>query len=73
VISYPRSSLAEPPITSEEAGSVDLTIDTSVCRWHKGQLTHLNADGKVYFCPIGQQYWRYSNQSRDMYAPLNYR
>jgi hypothetical protein len=67
---YPRSPLAEPPITSEEAGSVDLATNTTVCRWHGGQLTSLNAEGKVYFCPIGRQYWRFSKQLCDFFRPL---
>jgi hypothetical protein len=46
---YPCSELAEPPITDEEAEAVDLGRDTTLCRLHRGQYTHLNLDGRVYF------------------------
>jgi len=42
---FPGSELAEPAITIAEAGAVDLSRDTTVCRWHRGQHTHLNTDG----------------------------
>jgi hypothetical protein len=67
---YPRSELAEPAITIAEARAVDLARDTTVCRWHRGQHTHLNVDGKVYFCPIGQMYWRYTRQPSGFLKPL---
>lgn len=70
---YPCSSLADPPITVAEARAVDLGRDTTVCRWHKGQLAHLNADGKVYFCPTGRMYWRHTKQLSDFLKPLQYR
>jgi hypothetical protein len=69
---YPASSLADPPITMAEALAVDPAHDTNVCRWHKGQLTHLNVDGRVYFCPIGGMYWRYSKQPSEFLRPLQY-
>jgi hypothetical protein len=72
MMAYPRSSLAEPPITTEEAQSVDLATDTTVCRRHGGRLTHLNAEGAVYFCPVGQQLWRYSKQLNEFLRPLHY-
>jgi len=59
---YPCSELADPPITAAEARAVDLGRDTTVCRWHRGQHTHLNVDGHVYFCPIWRMYWRYIKQ-----------
>jgi len=49
----------DPPITLAEAQAVDAD-DTTLCRLHRGQLTHLNEDGKDYFCPVGQMYWRYT-------------
>jgi hypothetical protein len=70
---YPRSGLADPPITIAEARAVDLGRDTTVCRWHKGEFTHLCIDGKVYFCALGGRFWRYTNAGAGMYAPLNYR
>ena len=59
---YPCSELADPPITTDEARAVDLGRDTTVCRWHRGQHTHLNVDGKVYFCAIGDQLFRHTKQ-----------
>ncbi len=74
VLPYPTfSALADPPITAEEARAVDLSGDTTVCRWHRGLHTHLNTDGKVYFCPIGRMYWRYAKQPSDFLKPLRYR
>jgi hypothetical protein len=70
---YPASSLADPPITLAEALAVDLGRDTTLCRLHRGQYTHLNVDGKVYFCPVGRMYWRYSKQPSDFLKPLTYR
>jgi|SRR6516162_4956023 hypothetical protein len=70
---YPASSLADPPITAAEAWAVDLGRDTTICRWHRGQYTHLNIDGRVYFCPIGRSYWRYTTQPNEFLKPLRYR
>jgi hypothetical protein len=67
---YPRSGLADPPITAAEARAVDLGRDTTVCRWHKGEFTHLCIDGKIYFCAVGRQYWRYKRQPSDFFRPL---
>jgi hypothetical protein len=70
---HPASSLANPPVTLAEALAVDLGRDTTICRWHRGQYTHLNADGKVYFCPTGRMYWRYTRQPSEFLRPLHYR
>ena len=70
---YRCSELAEPAITLAEARAVDLARDTTVCRWHRGQQTHLNVDGKVYFCPIGGMYWRYTKQASEFLKALPYR
>jgi hypothetical protein len=67
---YPRSELADPPITAAEARAVDLGRDTTLCRWHRGQFTHLSVDGHVYFCPVGRQYFRYMKQLSDSLRPL---
>jgi hypothetical protein len=56
----------------DEARAVDLSIDTTVCRWHRGWHTHLNVDGTVYYCPIGQMYWRYAKQPSGFLKPLQY-
>jgi hypothetical protein len=47
---YPASKLADPPLTAAEAQAVDLERDTTRCRRHRGEFTHLNVDGKTYFC-----------------------
>lgn len=66
---HPASSLADPPITPEEAR----TAETAICRWHGSQYAHLNVEGRAYYCPMGGQLWRHSNQQSGMYAPLRYR
>jgi hypothetical protein len=70
---YPRSSLAEPPITDEEAEAVDLGRDTTLCRLHGGQLTHLNVDGGVYYCARGGMLFRYAKRPSEFLGPLSYR
>jgi hypothetical protein len=69
---YPRSELADPPITAEEARKAD----TAICRWHNGSITHSpttqDTYGRAYFCPIGRCYWRYSKQDAGMYGALPY-
>lgn len=54
---YRTSERAEPPITEAETRSAPV----SVCRFHDG-LVRLTGDtpGRVFFCPIGNQYWRYA-------------
>jgi len=69
---HPASSLADPPITLAEALAVDLGRDTTICRWHRGKYTHLNVDGRVYFCPSGRMYWRYTKQPSEFLRPLRY-
>jgi hypothetical protein len=68
---YARSELADPPITIAEARAVDLGGDTTVCRWHKGELAQLNIEGRVYFCAVGRQYFRHSKQLSDFLRPLH--
>lgn len=66
---YPRSSLAEPPIAADEARGADIAI----CRYHKGLITQTgDRDGAVFFCPMGQEYWRYTKQINGMFKPLKY-
>ncbi len=72
-LSYPCSALADPPITIAEARAVDLSRDTTVCRWHKGEFTHLCVPGKVYFCSPGGMYWRYDKQPSGFLRPLAYK
>jgi hypothetical protein len=69
---YPRSDLAEPPITIEEARAAE----TANCRRHRGLIatSPLPSDvhGRVYFCGSGRQYWRHDSHSGGMYAPLRF-
>lgn len=64
------STLARPPITQEEAERAD----HSICPYHGGRPgAGWFRDGRVFFCPIGRQYWRYSsNSGNGMYSPLAY-
>jgi hypothetical protein len=59
---FPCSKLADPAITMDEARAAD----TAICQWHKGRIktepTQDDVEGRVYFCPIGRQYWRYSKE-----------
>jgi hypothetical protein len=70
---HPVSSLADPPVTLAEALAVDLGRDTTICRWHRGQLTHLNVEGKVYFCATGRMYFRHTKLPSEFLRPLQYR
>jgi hypothetical protein len=69
---HPASTLAEPQITAEEARAATETI----CRWHEGLIasspTSSDTEGKVFFCPIGRMYWRYTKQLSWFLRPLNY-
>ncbi len=67
---YKPSPLAEPPITYAEVMGVDFAQDTSVCWWHKGEMGHLREDGKVYFCPVGKQYYRHQKWMAQFFKPL---
>jgi hypothetical protein len=70
---YPRSSLAEPPITDEEAGAADLSRDTTLCRLHGGRFTLLNEDGRVYYCAKGGMLFRHTKRPSEFLRPLRYR
>jgi hypothetical protein len=66
---YPRSEEADPPITADEARAAD----TAICGWHNGRIKTdpipSDVEGRVYFCPIGRQYWRYSKQGPGLKLP----
>ncbi|MGH3426304.1 MAG: hypothetical protein ACRD3Q_15855 [Terriglobales bacterium] len=72
-LEHAPSALADPPISAEEAHAAD----HATCRWHHGHITHTrvtgDAWGKVYFCPIGRQYWRLSQELNDFLRPLQFR
>lgn len=71
---YPRSSLADPPISAEEARTATHTN----CIWHKGLIAGSpnqdDTEGRVYFCPIGRMYWRYTRKPKHakLLRPLKY-
>ena len=45
----------------------------SICCVHKGLiLVTGDTHGRVFFCPIGKQYWRYTRERSGLYAPLTY-
>ena len=69
---YPASSLSDPPITLAEALAVDLERDTTRCRVHRGEFTHLSVEAKVYFCAIGRMYFRHSKLLSEFLKPLCY-
>ena len=70
---FARSELAEPPISIAEAKAARETV----CRYHKGIVGQpggaKDAEGTVFLCPVGRQYWRYTKQTGGMFSPLNYR
>jgi hypothetical protein len=66
------SALAEPPISDEEIGAVNMGRDTCICRWHGGQFTHLSPEGAVLYCPLGDMLWRYTKQPGAFLKPLQY-
>jgi hypothetical protein len=50
------STVARPPIQPHE---LEVAQD-SICVYHKGRITHTgDRRGRVFWCPIGRQYWRY--------------
>ena len=70
---YPRSDSADPPISIDEARAAD----ASTCCWHNGRIktdpTSSDVEGRVYFCPIGREYWRLSKHEGGLkLAPLRY-
>jgi hypothetical protein len=70
---YPASSLAVPPITLAEALTVDPARDTTLCRLHGGQFTHLNADGKVYGCAKGAMSFSHTKLPNEFSSPCDIR
>jgi hypothetical protein len=72
---YPSSEHADPAISISEARAAD----TAVCCWHNGRIktdpVQADVEGRVYLCPIGRQYWRYSKERRGFLnlPPLRYK
>ena len=64
------SNLAHPPIQPKETDKAE----TAICRNHNGliRLTG-DRDGRVFFCPVGNEFWRYSaKRETGMHSPLPY-
>jgi hypothetical protein len=57
----PYSRLADPPISDAEAKAAK----DAICCGHRG-LIAVTGDrlGSVWFCPVGNQYWRYIGAHR---------
>jgi hypothetical protein len=67
----PVSSLADPPVSQEEARAAGVAI----CRWHNGLVKDWPfgvKDGTVFLCPKGKQYWRFSKKGSNYLKPLSY-
>ena len=64
------SDLARPPVTAEEAAGADHAI----CGMHGGAATEPWAhEGRVFYCPIGREFWRYTRAPRDGFrGPIRY-
>lgn len=65
------SDLARPPIQPHEAEGAEHWI----CPNHKGLIasSFTEADvGRVYFCPVGREFYRFTTPRSGMYAPLDY-
>lgn len=60
------STLARPSISPDEAEHAEVAI----CRVHDGMIktqpTPQDTDGRVYYCPIGDCAWRYTQRLDDV-------
>jgi hypothetical protein len=64
---YPSSVRADPPITEAEAQAATMAI----CRWHDGLVRIWGAkDGAVFWCPTGEQYWRWRKTDQRFWRRL---
>ncbi len=63
------STDAIPPVREDEAR----TAQTAICVFHRGLISQTgDTVGRVFYCPVGKQYWRYSKRRNPMYARLPY-
>ena len=74
----PCSQFADPPILLEEINAArGLGDQETVCRWHKGLIatspTAMDTEGRVFYCPVGRMWWRYTKKISGMHSPLSYR
>jgi hypothetical protein len=72
-MNHPESSKspdARPPVQASEIESAP----DATCPYHKGLISvYGDTEGKVFWCPIGRQYWRYRKNSTDGFrAHLRY-
>jgi hypothetical protein len=64
---YPSSTTANPPITEAEVQAATM----AVCRRHDGLVRVWGAkDGAVFFCPTGNQYWRWRKPDQRFWRRL---
>ena len=64
---YSSSTTADPPITEAEAQAATMAI----CRRHDGiVLTWGAKDGAVFWCPTGEQYWRWRKTDQRFWRRL---
>ena len=48
-------------------------METAICRNHKGLISVTgDVEGRVFLCPIGKEFWRFSKQVNGFNTPLRY-
>ncbi len=63
------SELALPPIRPEEAEKADYAL----CPYHNGEARAPWAhEGRVFYCPIGRQFWRFTEKRSAFNARIHY-
>lgn len=65
-LDHGASDLAMPPIRPDEAKLAEIAL----CPQHRSELTHLNREAAVMFCPLGGMYWRAAKGSNGMFTKL---
>jgi len=65
------SDIARPPIQLHDTEGAE----HSICPFHNGLIRETgDVEGRVFFCPIGKMYFRYSAKWQSGFnGPLNYR
>jgi hypothetical protein len=64
---YASSMRADPPVSEAEMRAAPV----SICRWHDGLVRLTGAkDGAVFFCPTGNQYWRWRKADQRFWRRL---
>lgn len=63
------SPLASPPIQTHEIEQAP----TAICVNHNGLIRHTgDREGRVFYCPIGKEFWRYAKSFQGINTPLRY-